>query len=303
MTTEPIEDPLDPEAEITSVPEKRSDSELERIHKSDEAFMTVVESRNVFLSKALPLAIGITKAHEWNEFGDYVRPDKTAVAKIMRRFGIRKFGTRFDKTESSDEKGSYYFYTCYSNYALPTGFDVVEGIGSCSSRHKFLGTRQGTKSERPQFQVHEDHIMKTAGSNCDVNGIMNLLGLGGLKKEDLKSFGVAGDVATVQFGGEQEKSSESSPRSSSSRATSEPPKEDPAATMPKAKREAILKAFWAAIDKMIALGVDESEALGKYVTFKSGKSATRDEINRFSRNKALWWIRDITKDIIDNEAL
>jgi len=276
---------------------------------TDKHLVEVVEARNAFLNATRPLAIGCTRANQWNSFGGKtVRPDIGACNQIMRRFGISVKDTRFERMDMEDEKGAYYMYTCFATMALPNGIDSIESVGTCTSRDKFLGTNQ-TKGSRKHWEVAADHIMKKARTNCIVNGTMTMLGLDGLTKEDLKKYRVEGDVTEVTFGGGGQRATANTPQAASkpsgAPAPVDPqPEYDPNADMPAPQRKVIMDAFFAVVDRLTAMGVSEDELLAKYLVFNDqGEYPDRAKVKKFKTNKALNWLKRKTAEMETNEVV
>lgn len=313
MTTEKTED-LDPGMEVgaSSVPTKTTtQGGAVSTFRDDQAYLAVIETRNRFLELAIPLAVSVTRASDWQKYGDKVRPEIAAVNQIMRRFAISRKNVRYEKMDTSDEKGQYYIYTCYATFALPTALDEIEAVGTGSMRDLFLGS-QGEKN-RPRFEIKEDHIQKKALANCTVNGVVQLLGLNSMTVKDLKGAGVQGDVHEVQF--KDGKTGGKAKAKARTKAQAKPPPDqappigesapvgtgpnDPA---PEEKRQKAIAEFNETMEHAKGLNVDPQEIVDKYMILKDGSTPKIESIQNFKRNNAVNWLIDKTKEIRKEEG-
>lgn len=73
-----------------------------------------------------------------------------------------------------DPSGSYYVFTAYSEYTLPSGHRV-EASGSCSSRAPFFGIADG--DIRAVQDVNEDNVRRAALSDAFKNAIWSGVGM------------------------------------------------------------------------------------------------------------------------------
>ncbi len=118
-----------------------------------------IQKRSLFLEKALPMAIAVTKTHEWTMFGQRPWPSASACEKIMERFGIQMINNKWQKDTGEDEQGPYYLYVWEADFVLP-GFHTYHGVGTTTSRDKFFAYAHG--NWKPLHEVPEDNILKAA---------------------------------------------------------------------------------------------------------------------------------------------
>lgn len=282
--------------------------DVQAVIQRQESLLNFVEKRNVMLEKALPLAISITKGHEWVQMGDYMWPMRGAVKKIMRRFAIRMHSSRYEKTTSVDEKGEYYMYTCHAVFELPGGIDSVEAIGTSTSRKPFFSTKteyvngERVTHMRPLYEISEDNIKKMSRTNCITNGVLDLLGIGQVTPDDLKTYGVAGKSGSIDYGGGGGKTSGRGTSSEARPAGGTEAAADPE-ILPDETRKQIVDEFLAVLDYLVAQGVGEQEIFDKYLKFKDGSTIKRAGLPRMKKSKGLRWVQRQTRAIMENEGV
>lgn len=312
MTNEKTED-LDPGMEVgaSSVPTKTTTGGHIQAFIDDAAYISMIQTRNRFLEVAIPAAVAVTRASDWKVYGKKVRPEIAAVNNIMRRFAIGRKGVRYEKIDTHDENGPYYIYTCYATFTLPTAMDEIESVGTCSMRDSFFGTKD--KKPRPRFEIKEDHVQKKALTNCTVNGVVQLLGLNSMTVADLKKAGVEGNVDEVQF--KDGKTGGKAKAKARTKAQSKPPPDqappigesaptgtgpnDPA---PEEKRQKAIADFNETMEHAKGLGVDPAEIASKYMLLSNGEPADITKVDGWTRNKAINWLIERTKEIRKSEG-
>jgi hypothetical protein len=150
--------------------------------------LAIIDQRNKLMDKLLAYALQSTRSNQWAQFGDKPFPSAAAAEVMARRCGVSIRIKKCEKTWEEDDKGRYYMYTYEGIASLPSGFDDVEAVGTCSSRDQFLGTE--TRTGRLMSEIDEGNIKKAAYSNMIVNAVTRLLGLRGLTWEQLAEHGI-----------------------------------------------------------------------------------------------------------------
>ena len=165
-----------------------NDNALERLASEADAR---VEAMNTIMKASLKM----TNHYDWvsHGSGDKSKPYLCASgAEKIARLGVTVSGIRQKKEWDEDEKGRYYIYS-YTGIFTIAGRSM-ECIGTCTSRAQFFAMRNGQLS--PLGDVDQTNIMKSAYSNCLVNGISRLLGMRSVKWDDLKAAGI--DIEAIQ---------------------------------------------------------------------------------------------------------
>lgn len=147
--------------------------------------LEIIQSRNLLFDRIMAVAIKSTSATDWIDQNGKPYLQGSGAEKVARRFGVKIFDTAIEREDLEDEKGKYYFYTCTGKAALSER-DVIEAIGTCSSRDPFFshGGKLGTAD------VDIGNIKKSAYTNFLGNAITRLLGIRNLTWETLANFGV-----------------------------------------------------------------------------------------------------------------
>lgn len=165
-----------------------------------EDMLALLEKRSAVLDRILNVAIAATTPGQWTDQQGKPFPTAAAAEVMARRCLVSVKKTRWEKTESHDDGGTYYLYSYTAEFSLPGGNDTIEAVGTCSSRDQFLGTE--TSKGRALSAVDEGNIKKAAYSNMMVNGVTRLLGVRNLTWERLKDLGIDPEkVAKVEYRG------------------------------------------------------------------------------------------------------
>ena len=175
-------------------------SSLQRVENdpSQIDLLGMIEKRNKLLERVLEYAIKATHPEQWTDLGGSPWPSAAACESMARRCGVKWHGLQHNKRMSSDERGDFYLYECTGTVELPSGFDSIEALGTCSSRDTFLGTE--TNAGRELSEIDEGSIMKAAFSNFIVNGVTRLLGVRRLSWARLAELGIGRDgMSKVEF--------------------------------------------------------------------------------------------------------
>lgn len=160
--------------------------------------LEILNKRNHLLERVLDYAISATHPEQWFDLGGKPWPGGPACESMARRCGVSVTSVRTTKRPSSDDKGEFYLYLCEGVVSLPSGFDSIEALGTCSSRDTFLGTE--TNAGRELSEVDEGSILKAAYTNMIVNGVTRLLGVRSLSWDRLATLGLErGKMGKVEF--------------------------------------------------------------------------------------------------------
>lgn len=148
--------------------------------------LALAEKRAVALEKMASLAITRTNASDWVDMQGKPYLSGSGSEKVARVFGVKIHSVKSAKTFSEDEQGAFYIYE-YSGVAeLPSKFDSIEAVGSCSSRDQFFAKKGGERKKLSQ--VDETNIMKAAYTNFLGNAITRLLGIRNLTWEEVEKL-------------------------------------------------------------------------------------------------------------------
>ena len=175
-------DPKDP-----NDPKNPKDVEITKYNRPTaglEEALAAVESREALFQRVAQVAIAATDPSQWTDLGGKPWPTGPAAETIARRFAVSMVNIHRERFELSDEYGAYALWVYSATFSLPGGRDVMEAEGTCSSRDTFLGL------DVQEDGYDEGNIMKAAGTNCRINGIMQILGLRGIPWERLERLGL-----------------------------------------------------------------------------------------------------------------
>lgn len=172
------------------------------VPKLEGQLATVSEETKAFAATTLNfqqmigLALRFTTKNDWIDQDGKPYLQATGSEKLIAKFGLVIKDTKYEREEFDDEMGRSYLYTYSGTVSLPSGASV-EAIGTCSTRDKFFGKRQG--KFKPIQDVDIASIKKKAYTNFLGNGITRLLGLRGLTWENLKGGNIeAGSQVTYK---------------------------------------------------------------------------------------------------------
>ena len=149
--------------------------------------IVIAERRIAQLDKIVELSLKRTNTNDWVDQNGKPYLTCSGAEKIGRLFGVNWSILESKKNQSEDEKGKFYFYQSTGVFTLK-GHDSIEAVGTCSVRDKFFSKAGGR--ELPVSEIDETNIMKSAYSNCVVNGITRILGIRNLQWEQLEKSGI-----------------------------------------------------------------------------------------------------------------
>jgi hypothetical protein len=155
--------------------------------------LEVMQTRNILFDKVMSVAINATNFADWIDQSGKPYLQGSGAEKVARRFGIRIYDVQIEREDLEDEKGKYYLYTTMGKAALGSK-DVIEAIGTCSSRDKFFGTKGGVLKEIQDVDL--PNIKKKSYTNFTVNAVTRLLGIRNLTWEELTKYGISKDGKT-----------------------------------------------------------------------------------------------------------
>ena len=180
-------------------------AELERnLPMSLQTMIEVAKDRHLVLTKLRKYALTLTEPKHWTVQGNEPWLNSQGTDHVERIFGIASRVVDKEKLWEEDEMGERYFmWVITVQVSLPNSPDVCDGIGSATSKDKFLGTLEKTdrRSGRMLTDV-EPNIIKKAWTDAKRTGIQRLLGLRGLSWDDLAAAGIGkNEVAQVKYKG------------------------------------------------------------------------------------------------------
>jgi len=156
------------------------------------------ERRISQIEKIKTLALKCTNENDWVDQQGKPYLQGSGAEKVARLFGISWKIVRSEKINTNDEKGTFYFYQVTGVFTLAGGKDSVESVGTCSSKDKFFSKSGGEL--KPLSEIDETNIMKSAYTNCVVNGITRLLGLRNLTWDQVRAGGIdSNKTAKVKY--------------------------------------------------------------------------------------------------------
>ncbi len=182
-------------------PEKQSLTDM-----TDDLIQSA-ERRIASLQKIIVLALKVTNEHDWVDQQGKPYLQGSGAEKVARLFGVGWKDITTEKKRTEDENGPFYFYLTSGVFTLKG--DAIHAVGTCSSKDQFFAKKKEKDEEtgewtmvlKPLSEVDETNIMKSAYTNCVVNGITRLLGLRNMTWEQLQEAGLKRDkVAGVKYG-------------------------------------------------------------------------------------------------------
>lgn len=174
------------------------------VHRSggSEDPLVIIEKRNKLMDRLLGAAISATDSSQWVDMQGKPFPTAAACEIMARRCGVRLYDIVQEKQERNDEDGESYIYVTKGKAQLGNSeYDIIESMGTCSSRDQFIGTnpKDGADSKRLQ-EIDEGNIMKASLSNFEVNAVTRLLAVRNKTWVQLASFGIKqGEAGRVDF--------------------------------------------------------------------------------------------------------
>lgn len=173
-------------------PTQGNDKTIERLDnvvpiQSDDDWLAALDRRNKLMDRVIAYAITATHATQWMSIGGKPYPTGPACEAMARRCSVSVTDIECERTDSDDEKGSFYTWTYRARFSLPGGRDVIHAEGHCSSRDQFLGSppqkEGGEPPKREPWEVEEGNIRQAAYTNMTNNGITRILGVRNLSWE------------------------------------------------------------------------------------------------------------------------
>lgn len=166
--------------------------ELQTIEAPPEAALQdaleIMERRQALFQRVMEVAIRATNQGDWVNQDGKPYLQASGAEKVARRFGVRIYDVEIERENITDENGAYYLYTVMGKAALGSGNESIEAIGTCSSRDKFFGRKNG--QNKPTQDVDISNIKRKAYTNFMGNAITRLLGIRNLTWEALAKFGI-----------------------------------------------------------------------------------------------------------------
>lgn len=148
--------------------------------------LAIAEKRSAMLEKLSSYAVTRTNQNDWVDQQGKPYLTGSGAEKIARVFGIKIHSVKGVKRLSQDEQGTFYIYEYNCVAELPSKFDSIEAVGTCSSRDKFFA-KKGDEW-KPLSQIDECNIQKAAYTNCIGNAITRLLGLRNMTWEEIEKL-------------------------------------------------------------------------------------------------------------------
>lgn len=162
-------------------------SELSQEVVLNDDALDIIEKRAKLWEGVMRVALSATTAADWVDQNGKPYLQATGAEKVARRFGVRIENVEFDREDITDDTGRYYLYTVTGRAVLKDG-ESIETIGTCSSRDKFFGRKDGEYKKVEDVDI--GNVKKKAYTNFLGNAITRLLGIRGLTWEHLGKYGI-----------------------------------------------------------------------------------------------------------------
>lgn len=176
--------------------------------ESMDDLLALAERRIEKIQKMITLSLKVTNTTDWVDQQGKPYLMGSGAEKVARLWGLKIHSVKSEKITTEDEKTRFYYYMVTGVAELPGGRDSIVAVGTCSSKDQFfaVGTIEiDGKKERvlkPQSEVDETNIMKSAYTNFMVNAITRLLGIRNLTFDQLKQAGIDTDkIGKVEYRG------------------------------------------------------------------------------------------------------
>lgn len=170
---------------IDNTNEMATEEDLELAVKKAERTVALV-------TKIKNLVFKLTNNNDWVDMQGKPYLQSSGAEKVARPFGVSWKLEKPIKETISDEKGSYYMYSCKGQFTL--GGKTIEVIGTCSQKDKFFGRDKNSETGlKPASEIDETNIIKKSTTNCIAKGIATILGIRNLKWEELEQAGIHRD--------------------------------------------------------------------------------------------------------------
>ncbi|HEY3117291.1 MAG TPA: hypothetical protein VGK54_11170, partial [Chloroflexota bacterium] len=139
--------------------------ELEHIVLTEDMVTRLVrqaELRQDFFNKLLVVALKGTRPDGWMNFGGNPWPRTPEAERLRRDFGISLTHPRFEIEEGTDERGSWFAYSCTALFSSDV-FGTMEISGHAGSRDQFFAKEHDVW--KPASEVDRPSIKQAAYSN------------------------------------------------------------------------------------------------------------------------------------------
>lgn len=144
------------------------------------------------VNKIKTLVFKLTNNNDWVDMQGKPYLQSSGAEKVARPFGVSWTLEKPTKETISDEKGTYYMYSCKGQFTL--GGKTIEVIGTCSQKDKFFGRDKNSETGlKLASEIDETNIIKKSTTNCIAKGIATILGIRNLKWEELEAAGIHRD--------------------------------------------------------------------------------------------------------------
>lgn len=156
--------------------------------------LQVIDTRNKLFDRVMSTAIQSTCSVDWIDQDGRPYLQASGAEKVARRFGVKVYDVKIEREDLEDESGKYVIYTVNGKAALGSN-EFIEAIGTCSSRDKFFGKKDG--KFKSLAQVDLPNVKKKAYTNFFANVVTRLLGIRNLSWDDLSKYGITSSGKTV----------------------------------------------------------------------------------------------------------
>lgn len=161
--------------------------------------LAIAEKRSTMLKRFIELSLKHTNKTDWVDQNGKPYLTASGAEKVARLFGVKIHSVNYRKVHSQDDRGDFYIYEYTGVAELPSKFDSIEAVGTCTSRDVFFAKKG--QEWRKLSEIDESNIMKAAYSNLLVNVITRLLGIRNMTWEQVEAAGVfkRNDVQKVEY--------------------------------------------------------------------------------------------------------
>lgn len=154
--------------------------------------------------KMVRAAVRFTRPHDWKDFGGTLYLEGEGALRLMTPLGLRLGAPRFEIETMDDD----IFVQCELEAFWPrAGTSLIE-IGSCDTRDAFYAAdkpgsainqclERARGNEALARRMLRDDVKKKALMNATSRAITGLLGMRGLKPEDIKELGF--EIGKIEF--------------------------------------------------------------------------------------------------------
>lgn len=161
--------------------------------------LAIAEKRSTMLKRFIELSLKHTNKIDWVDQNGKPYLTASGAEKVARLFGVKIHSVNYRKVHSQDDRGDFYIYEYTGVAELPSKFDSIEAVGTCTSRDVFFAKKG--QEWRKLSDIDESNIMKAAYSNLLVNAITRLLGIRNMTWEQVEAAGAfkRSDVQKVEY--------------------------------------------------------------------------------------------------------